>query len=136
MDFRRITETNPEDNCDFYNQQRLRCAAKETKRPVIAFDAVHENCTQRAGLALDDDRFMNLPKRLELCVGAPVLLTHNLAPQHGLMNGSQGTIEEIQYPKGGHPNHERPDMCMPCSIIINFPDYVGPAFFELSLIHI
>ena len=29
---------------------------------------------------------------LDLCEGARVLLTHNLAVEHGLMNGTQGVV--------------------------------------------
>ena len=128
MDFRRITEGNPEDNCDYYNQQKLRSHAKEQHLTVVGFDALHENCSQQEGLEKEDNSFMGLPKRLELCVGAPVLLLHNLAVEHGLMNGSQGKVVEIQYAEGAHPNHERLQLRMPSVIVVDFPGFTGPAF--------
>ena len=64
MEFRRTTESNEEDNYEYYNRKRLRAHAEETKHPVIAFDALHEGATQEAGLAMEDDWFAALPKRL------------------------------------------------------------------------
>ena len=65
MDLRRMTEKNPEANCDFYNQSRLRSFAKEKTIPVIAFDAQHEHVPQDEGMQVDDAKFMGLSKRLE-----------------------------------------------------------------------
>ena len=74
MDFRRSTESNPDDNCEYYNKHRLRAFAKENKIPVIAFDATHENISQKEGLQLEDANFRALPKRFEGAVGAPVFV--------------------------------------------------------------
>ena len=130
MDFRRITDANPEANCNYFNQQKLRAHAPEKKLPVVAFDALHEGCTQSHGMCMTDEHFMGLPPHLEICAGAPVLLIHNLATEHGLMNGSQGKVKEIQYADGDHPNHSELRRRMPCSVIVDFPEYVGPPFFE------
>ena len=130
MDFRRTTEKNPEDNCDYYNKTRLRAFAKEHKVPVIAFDAQHEGITHADGLNLDDAKFMGLPQHFECALGAAVLLILNLAVQSGLINGSQGTIAAIGFHKGHHPNHDNLACRMPCVIVVHFPDYVGPAFFH------
>ena len=73
---------------------------------------------------------MGLPKRFEFCVGAPVLLLHNLAVEHGLMNCIQGQVVEIQYAEGAHPNHERLQLRMPSVIVVDFPGFTGPAFFD------
>ena len=129
MDLRRMTEKNPEANCDFYNQSRLRSFAKEHKIPVIAFDAYHENVPQEKGMETDDDKFMGLSKRLEVAIGAIILLILNLAVDSGLMNGSQGTIVAIIFAQGHHPNHDDPSKRMPSVIIVDFPQYIGPSFF-------
>ena len=129
MEFRRTTENNEEDNCEFYNRQHLRAQAKHAKVPVIAFDAVHEGTPQENGMTMKDELFNALPRRLELAVGAPVLLLHNLAVEHGLMNGSQGTVMDIVFAAGDHPNHDLVANRMPIAIIVNFPGYCGPLFF-------
>ena len=122
MDFRRITDNNQEDKCDYCNKNRLRGFAKEHKAPVIAFDARHEGIGHSDGLNLDDAKFMGLSKYFECAVGAPVLLILNLAVQSGLINGSQGTVVATGFQKGHHPNHDNLACRMPCTIIVNFPD--------------
>ena len=77
---------------------------------------------------MPDEKFMGLPKRLELAVGAPVLLLHNLAVEHGLVNGAQGVIRDICYNVDSHPTHERRERRMPCAIIVDFHKYTGPGF--------
>ena len=98
---------NEEDNCDFYNRQRCRALAKEAQVPVIAFDALHDGNSQADGLAKNDDLFAALPKRFECCVAAPVILMHNFAVEHGLINSSKGVARDLPYAKGCGPNQSR-----------------------------
>ena len=135
MEFRRSTETNEEDNCEWYNRKHLRAHATESKVPVVAWDAVHEGTSHEKGMAMSDELFNALARRLELAVGAPVLLLHNLAVEHGLMNGSQGTTIDIVFSPGDHPNHDRVEHRMPSAIIIDFPGYTGPPFFSDCLLY-
>ena len=130
MEFRRTTEANEEDNCDAHNRKHVRKLAADTNVPVVAFDATHAGIAQAQGVALDDALFCSLPKRLELAVGAPVLLMHNIAVEHGLMNGSQGTVVDFVYLPGCHPTHENPAHCLPAMVVVDFPGYTGPAFFS------
>jgi Ni,Fe-hydrogenase III component G len=129
MEFRRTTEANEEDNCEHYNRKHLRALAMETKVPVIAFDAVHEGTTQEAGMRMDANLFGSLANRLEAATGARVLLTHNLAVDDGLMNGSQGSIVDIVYADGCNPNHDSVANRMPNAVIVDFPGYTGKPFF-------
>ena len=46
MDFRRSTENNPEDNCEYYNRMLLRSLARQNQQPVVALDAFHEGVSQ------------------------------------------------------------------------------------------
>ena len=130
MEFRRTTEQNEEDNCEHYNRQRVRAYAKEERLPVIAFDAVHEGISQTRGLEAADEEFGGLSKRLELAIGCPVILTHNLSVDHGLINGSQGVVNEIIFMDGNHPNHDDLMKRQLATIVIDFPSYVGPAYFS------
>ena len=106
MEFRKASATSEEKSCETYNHARVRAFAKETQVPVIAFDAVHYNVSHADGLATDESEFRGLAPRLELAVGAPVLLLHNLAVEHGLINGSQGKVVDIVFAPGHHPNHD------------------------------
>ena len=129
MEFRKSTENNEEDNCEHYNRQRVRVLAQETKVPVIAFDALHIGVSHGKGMDISEDYFWGLARRLDLAVGAPILLIQNLAIKLGLINGSQGFIKIISYLPGHHPNHDDVNCRMPYTIVVDSPAYIGPRFF-------
>ena len=130
MDFRRETSTNPENNCDHFNRSHLRAHAREHKVPVARFPAIHEGISQDEGLLLDDKHFNDLSSYLEIADDARILLTANLNVDHGLINGAQGTIVAIVYQDNHHPNHEHLRHRMPQYLIVNFPNYSGPSFWD------
>ena len=94
MDYRRSTAQNPEDNCEYYNRMLCRSLAQERKQPVVAFDAVHEGVNHAQGLAMEDSQFNGLAARVELSDEARVILTQNINPGVGLMNGTQATVKK------------------------------------------
>ena len=108
----------------------LRTLAREKKTPVARFAALHEDIPQDEVLKLDDDVFRGLPSTLELGEDAPVILMSNLAIEHGLMNGTQGIVKEIIYAEAAGPNADNALSRMPLAVIIDFPKYVGPAFWN------
>ena len=59
---------------------------------------------------------------LYLAQGAKVMLRRNLLQQFGLINGSQGNIVDIIYDTNSTK--------FPKAIIVDFPDYQGPALFK------
>ena len=81
-------------------------------------------------MKLDESRFNGLAAQVELCEGARVILIHNLAVEFGLMNGTQGEVKQIVFAKDSHPRHEDPKRRMPEAIVVDFPKYAGPAFFD------
>ena len=46
------------------------------------------------------------------------------------MNGTQGIIKEIVYAPGSNPNHVERARRMPTAIVVDFPKYEGPRFFN------
>ena len=130
MDFRRETATNPENNCTYHNRMQVRSLSKMNKRPVISIEAQHEGICQEKGLKLDEETFNQLQPCIEVADEARVLLIHNLHVAYGLMNGTQGTVKRVVFKPGGHPNHENIDLRFPHCLIIDFPEYEGPAFFD------
>ena len=52
-----------------------------------------------------------------------MVLTFNLWIQAGLVNGAAGTVKEIIYGEGNGME------TLPETIIVHFPNYVGPQFF-------
>ena len=101
-----------------------------TKIPVVQIQAEHQGVCQDEGLSLDDETFNQLPALLEVAEEARIILLHNLHVAHGLMNGTQGVVKKIIYPKDGNPNHEIAALRMPDCILVDFPQYEGPAFFQ------
>ena len=130
MDFRRATDTNPEDNCEFYNQAYLRQLVRQRKSYIVRIDAEHVGVDQAEGIAMDDADFSGLAANLELAEGARVILIANLAVEQGLMNGTIGDIVAIVFADGCHPNHENPSMRLPEMVVVDFPEYAGPAFYD------
>ena len=130
MDYRRSTAQNPEDNCEYYNRMLCRSLAQERKQPVVAFDAVHEGVNQAQGLALEESQFNGLAARVELSDEARVILTQNINPGVGLMNGTQATVKKIVFAPGTHPNHENPAQRLPAFLLLDVPKYTGPVFFS------
>ena len=98
--------------------------------PVIRIQAEHTGVCEEEGAKLNEERFNGLANTLELCEEARVILIHNLAVEHGLMNGTQGIVKQIVFAHGCHPNHEDATKRMPNAVVIDFPKYAGPAFYN------
>jgi hypothetical protein len=71
---------------------------------------------------LDADEFRGLEANLLLCVGARVLLTQNLWPEAGLMNGAFGWLRGFVWEEGGDPHSEDTKQQAPICLIIEFDD--------------
>ena len=114
-DFRRTTESNVEDNCDFYNAQHLRYHAKKKHVPVVRFKALHDGISDKDSEKLDDQRFAQAPAWMETAEGARMLLTKNLAVRSGLINGTRLKVVAILYGPGTPPTMF---LCLPeCRIV-------------------
>ncbi len=130
MDFRRVTELNPEKNCDHYNTMKQRSFARVQQTPIARFEALHEGISHKEGMALEDQLFNNLAATMEITKGAPVILIHNINVSFGLINGTRGTVAAVLYVGGGNPSHPELRQRMPTALIIDFPAYEGPPFFD------
>ena len=67
-------------------------------------------------MAKQKDEDVRLESELLLCIGAPVMVLHNLCISHGLLNGTKGTIYDILY---------HPDTKEAAAILILVPKRVG-----------
>ena len=130
MDFRRTTETNVENNCDFYNAKHLRYHAKKQSVPVVRFKATHIGIDEEEAEKLEEHRFAQAPAMLETAKGARMLLTRNLALRKGLINGTRVEVVDVLYAPGTHPNHAFHAARMPACIVCNVPHYQGPSYFN------
>ena len=78
---------------------------------------------------MEEEKFHGLPLECELAEGARAILIQNLAVEHGLMNGTQGVVQQIVFRREHHPNHERIEFRAPEAIVVDFPQYAGPRFY-------
>ena len=132
MDYRRQTDLNPENNVTYYNRRKLHAHAAREKIPIARFDALHTGVSQEEGMKLKPELFQNLDPTLELAVGSLVLITANLAVEHGIMNGTRGILREILYTHSDGPSHANVHERMPHTLLIDCPEYSGPPFFDVD----
>ena len=71
--------------------------AHAKKIPIVRIDAQHEGIDQSDGMAMPEETFNGLLAALEVAEEARVILTSNLAVEHGLMNGTQGILKRIVF---------------------------------------
>jgi hypothetical protein len=90
------------------------------QQPVIKITARH---TGRNAARATEEEADNLSSELYVCINARVMLTANLWTEHGLVNGSMGTIVDISWSTGATPL-----TAMPSVLLIRFDTYTGPDF--------
>jgi len=91
----------------------------QSTTPVAVFNALHPGGDRASKEASAQDA-CNLEVQLALCVGAPVMLLHNMWVDYGLVNGSVGTVKAIIYKEGIRPPQ------LPYCVFVHFPGYSGP----------
>ena len=109
---------------------RLRQHAKARGVPVAHFQASHAGTAQEDGMQIDDAFFKGLEKWMEIAQDSRVILTHNLIPEQGLMNGTQSNVKRVIYDTAAGPSAEEIVDRMPKYLVVDFPQYVGPAFYD------
>ena len=102
---------------------------KKRNKPILRIAATN-NCSRAQGLS--SERFNGLQNSLHVCIDSTVVLTTNLWPEMGLLNGSTGIIKDIEFRgvQAGIANRIwNPDM-LPFCIWVDFGhNYHGPSFF-------
>ena len=107
------------------NRQELFRQALRTSQPVLSSRAYHAWNSSDGHIAaenLPSDDFRGLEASLLLCVGARVLLTQNLWPESGLMNGAFGWLRGFVWEEGGDPDSADTKQQAPICLIIEFDD--------------
>ena len=131
----RCFDTLPEEERSmFYESSTLLCARKmdstvfnldglrRTEQPMLVMRATHEGGSKASSFSANQAG--GLPKNLPITKNARVILTANLWPDAGLVNGAQGTVEYIVFHEGASP----PMVNLPAMLICRFPAYKGPSF--------
>ena len=98
-----------------YNEDGI----KRCNTPILVIKADENNEDARK----TSDSEGELPRQVPVAKGAAVVLTDNLWPDMGLINGSKGTVTHIVFQEGMHPGNG-----MPHFIVVAFPDYLGPPY--------
>ena len=100
-----------------YNVQKI----KDSHEICAVIHATHP-ATKDSGKSYhaDSDEAGGLERVLALCIGARVMLTHNIWVEMGLVNGSIGFVKGILFQQGTKPP------VLPKAVFVHFPQYKGP----------
>ena len=101
-----------------YNMERL----INLNKPITQITCENSNLKGKSGKASD---FGGLANYIHLSTGCNITLTLNTWNKKGLVNGSFGTVKDIIYPDSTLIKGTIPE-----TIIIHFPKYTGPQFFN------
>lgn len=106
----RLYQTNSQ--VDEENIKRL----SSLRSPIVRIKAINSNARSEQA---SSDNFGGLENNLLLAIGAQIVWLHNTWTAKGLTNGSPGEVKDIVFDRLEEPP----------SIIIHFPNYIGPQFF-------
>jgi len=123
-------QLSPEDVAAFDSALRLFFTTEEVKltnfdrlagtnRPVKQILASHKG---RNAAKATEEEADNLCPELHVCIGARVMLTTNLWTEIGLVNGSMGTVRDLEWATGQETS------TLPSMVLIQFDEYRGPDF--------
>ena len=117
----RIVTTNKD--AGNWNGKRLIAIAKSSSRKIFRINAFETGAKSKA--LSSSDNFGGLKSTIHLTIGSRVMLTSNIWVEAGLINGAQGSIQDICF-------HEKEgnDDPFPNYVIVQFDDYKGPALYE------
>lgn len=99
---------------DDHNVRRLTGLAK----PITLIKAANDR-----GQHASSEDFGGLINDLYLCIGAQIVWLHNTWTAMGLTNGQLGVVKDIIYKKSFKAEP-------PIALVIHFPNYIGPQFFD------
>jgi ATP-dependent DNA helicase PIF1 len=90
--------------------------------PVLAIAAKHDN-PDWAQVPSNDAG--NLSNSLPVCIGASVMLLHNIWTERGLVNGSSGVVVNVIWDDGVVNRRSKPLK----AILVAIPSYTGPGLY-------
>ena len=96
---------------------------KRCMTPILVVKSVNNNAEAKK----TGDSEAGLPLTVPVAKGAAVVLTDNIWPEMGLMNGSKGTVTHIVFQEG-----TKPENSLPAFIIVAFPVNVSDVIHGCS----
>lgn len=102
-----------------HNLEKLKQLKVSSEHVIIVINAEHP---YGGGIAekSNSEHAGGLEAIIAICIGARVMLVHNLWVQCGLVNGSVGTVRGIVYKDGIRPPS------LPLTVLVEFDKYQGP----------
>jgi len=112
-----------------HNFEKLKQLKMSSGQVVVVIKAEHP---YGGGIAekSNSDHAGGLEAVIALCIGARVMLVHNLWVQCGLVNGSVGTVRGIVYKDGTKPP------ALPLAVLVEFDNFQGPCLQPHNVIPI
>ena len=102
------------------NGRKLAHMAEDEKMLVHKIEAEHSR--HKSARKESSKVFDGLRSVIHLVRGCKVMLTRNIAYLYGLANGTRGKLVGVVYGPGGVGT-------FPDAIVVDIPDYCGPAFY-------
>ena len=118
--------TNAEkDKCN--EEMLFKQHSKSNPVAVIKTKTTNKHGAQIANSSKHFSQDRQILSKTNICRNAKVsLYGRNIKPEWGLYNGSQGVVKDIVYKPGESPNlGDQPEY-----VLVEFPQYKGPAFLE------
>ena len=106
--------------------ERNELKLKELEQKIVRLKAINSSYIVKNSTS---DNFNGLENELYLAIQAKIQLTSNLWTSTGLTNGQHGVIQDIIYPDSYSLDS------LPETIIVHFPNYIGPQFFSDEIKH-
>jgi hypothetical protein len=114
-------------NATYLNDRNISVDSRNAKKlkecGTAIFKMMAENSSSKAE-NWSADRFRGLENTSFLSLECLVLITTNIWKAVGLVNGQPATIKDVVYLEGQVPNKD-----LPAFIVVECPNYEGPAFF-------
>ena len=119
----RKTRITGETGADHMNLVKLKQLADRTRVPIYTLCARHGVPKDKAECEVTKmkaDDFRCMETELLMCTGARVLLTQNLWPEAGLMNGALGFVKGFMWPADADAQSDKIEQRTPLCVLVEF----------------
>ena len=116
----RLVTTNMD--AGIHNATKLLQTVAKTKNKIFRLHAHETGNKGRATTSAEN--FSGLKSLIHITIGSRVMLTSNMWVEAGLINGAQGTVEDIVF------NNQENEDSLPTYVLVNLDQFNGPNLFN------